>query len=102
MLSVGSELIMEIRDDHDPEARMIQRFIKNWWLLALCGVLEAILSAISFSMQDPEGYLALGIRSPEALVKIMCMLALAAGASTLAAGIGSSARGMSWLLVLNG
>ena len=32
----------------------------------------------------------------------MCMLALAAGACTIAAGIWSSRKGMSWLLVLNG
>lgn len=28
------------------ELRMIQTLVKNWWLLALCGVLDAIISVI--------------------------------------------------------
>jgi len=81
---------------------MIQTLIKNWWLLALCGLLEAIYSAMNFLMQDPDGYLILRLYAPQRMGRYMCMLALAAGACTIAAGIWSSRKGMSWLLVLNG
>jgi uncharacterized membrane protein HdeD (DUF308 family) len=73
----------------------MQTLIKSWWLLALCGVLDAIISVINF---DHAGN---GVHS-RAPVTNMGMLALAAGACTIAAGIWSSRKGKSWLLVLNG
>jgi uncharacterized membrane protein HdeD (DUF308 family) len=73
----------------------MQTLIKSWGLLALCGVLDAIISVINF---DHAGN---GFHS-RAPVTNMGMLALAAGACTIAAGIWSSRRGKSWLLVLNG
>ena len=82
---------------------MIQTMIKNWWLLALCGVLDAIYSVMNFFMQRPDGSLTLRtfVHNRGTLVH-MGMLALAAGACTIAAGIGSSRKGKSWLLLLNG
>jgi uncharacterized membrane protein HdeD (DUF308 family) len=82
---------------------MIQTLIKNWWLLALCGVLDAIYSVMNFFMQRPDGSLTLRtfVNNRGTLV-YMGMLALAAGACIIAAGIWSSRKGKSWLLVLNG
>jgi len=81
---------------------MIQTLIKNWWLLALCGVLDALLALMNLSMQGPDGSLTLRIFLPWSTAMLMCRLALAAGACTIAAGIWSSRKGRSWLLVLNG
>ncbi len=81
---------------------MIQTLRKNWWLLALCGVLEAILALVNVSMQGPDGSLTLRIFAPMSTGMEMCWLAVAAGASTIAAGIWRSTKGRSWLLVLNG
>ena len=81
---------------------MIQTLIKNWWLLALCGVLDATLALMNLSMQGPDGSLTLRIFLPWSTAMLMCRFALAAGACTIAAGIWSSRKGRSWLLVLNG
>jgi uncharacterized membrane protein HdeD (DUF308 family) len=86
----------------DPQVRIIQMLIKNWWLLALCGVLDAIYSVMNFFMQRPDGSLTLRTFVQRGTVVHMGMLALAAGACTIAAGIWSSRKGKSWLLVLNG
>ena len=74
---------------------MIQTLIKNWWLLALCGVLDAIISVIYFSHAG-NGFRATGT------VMFLGPLTLAAGACTTAAGIWSSRKGKFWFLVLNG
>ncbi|MGA3044056.1 MAG: DUF308 domain-containing protein [Bryobacteraceae bacterium] len=77
--------------------------IKNWWLLALCGILDAIYSVMNFFMQRPDGSLTLRtfVNHRSTLVD-MGMLALAAGVCTLAAATWSSRKGASWLLALNG
>ena len=82
---------------------MMQTLIKSWWLLALCGVFDAIYSGMNFFMQRPDGSLALRtfVNSRGTVVN-MGMLALAAGACTIAAAIWSSRKAKSWLLVLNG
>src|ERR1700730_4220501 len=72
----------------------MQTLIKSWWLLALCGVLDAIISVINF---DHAGN---GFHG-NAVMQVG-MLALAAGACTIAAGMWSSKNRRSWLLVLNG
>lgn len=82
--------------------RLILTLMKNWWLLALCGVLDAILAFMNLSMQSPEGYRAWRMFSPASTGMDMCKLAMAAGVCTIAAGICSSRKGRSWLLVLNG
>jgi uncharacterized membrane protein HdeD (DUF308 family) len=76
--------------------------IKNWWLLALCGVLDAIISVIYAIMYDtgPDGPLT--PHEWRVTVVFLNRLALAAGVCTIAAGIWSSERSKSWLLVLNG
>lgn len=73
----------------------MRTLIKNWWLLALCGVLDAIISVIYF---DHSGH---GFHTLRIMV-LMGNLALAAGASTIVAAIWSFIGRKSWLLVLNG
>ena len=81
---------------------MIQTLIKNWWLLALCGVLDAIYSAVNLFMQEPDGSLALRKYALQSTVVLLGKLALAAGACAIAAGLWRSKQGKSWFLVLNG
>jgi uncharacterized membrane protein HdeD (DUF308 family) len=77
---------------------LIQTLTKNWWLLVLCGVLEAIMSVVYFIIYNttPDTY---GGNGMEVFVN---RLTLAAAACTIAACIWKSERGISWLLVLNG
>jgi uncharacterized membrane protein HdeD (DUF308 family) len=82
---------------------MIRTPIKNWWLLALCGVLDAIYSFMNFFIQRADGSLALRtFVNSESTVRHMGVIALAAGACTIAAAIWTSRNGKSWLLALNG
>jgi uncharacterized membrane protein HdeD (DUF308 family) len=79
---------------------LIQKLIKNWWLLVGCGLLHAIISVIYLIGQDTKGPLT--FHSWHGTVMFLGKLTLAAGACTIAAAIWSSRRGKSWLLVLNG
>ena len=82
---------------------VIRTLIKNWWLLALCGVLDAMYAFMNFFMRRADGSLGLRIFGVNRSTLVyMGMLALAAGACTIAAGIWRFSRGKSWLLVLNG
>jgi hypothetical protein len=80
--------------------RLIQTLVKNWWLLALCGILEAILSVAYFIMQGTDGPLT--FHAWRSTLAFLGEVAMAAGACSIAAGIWRSATGKSWLLVLNG
>jgi uncharacterized membrane protein HdeD (DUF308 family) len=81
---------------------LIQTLIKNWWLLAICGLLHATNSLTNFFMEGPDGSLTLRTFALRGTVLNIGMLALAAGACTIAAGIWHSSKGRSWLLVVNG
>ncbi len=81
---------------------MIQTLIKNWWLLALCGAFDAILSFLYLVMQGPDGTLTFRTYAVQGTVGLIGKLTLAAGVCTIAAGIWRSRRGRCWLLVLNG
>jgi uncharacterized membrane protein HdeD (DUF308 family) len=74
---------------------VIQTLTKNWWLLALCGVLDAVISVIYF------GHAEHGFHRLRDIV-FLGRVALAAGVCTIAVGLWRSANGKSWLLVLNG
>ena len=74
--------------------------MKNWWLLALCGVLDAIISVLYLIMQDTDGPLT--FHAWKRTVLILGTLILAAGACTIAAGIWRSAKRICWPLVLSG
>jgi uncharacterized membrane protein HdeD (DUF308 family) len=75
---------------------------KAWWLLALCGVLDAMHAAMNLLMLSPNGPLGLRRFALPDTVWDMGMLALAAGACAIAAGLWSSGKDNSWLLSLYG
>lgn len=81
---------------------MVQTLIRNWWLLALCGVLDAIYAVMNLVGRDADGSLVVPGFAAQSTIVLMGRLALAAGVSTVAAGIWSSGKGRSWLLVVNG
>jgi uncharacterized membrane protein HdeD (DUF308 family) len=82
---------------------MVQTSIKSWWLLALCGVLNAMLSIMVFLVLSPDGSITLRrFIYGRSAAEQFGMLALAIGACTVAAGIWNLRKSNSWLLVLNG
>lgn len=74
---------------------MIRRLIQSWWSLALCVVLDAMISVIYFAHAGN------GFHASKDVV-FLGRLTLAAGVCTIAAGIWNSGSGKSWLLLLNG
>jgi uncharacterized membrane protein HdeD (DUF308 family) len=93
---------MAVSRSNDWEVHVIQTLAKNWWLLALTGILEAMLAGMYFFMRRPDGSLTLRTSGHPGTLVHLGMLTLAAGVCTIAAGIWSSQQGKSWLLVLNG
>jgi hypothetical protein len=81
---------------------MLQTLIKNWWLLALCGMLDATLAALNLFMFAWDGSPAWRTFAIRGAWLLMSRIALAAGLCTIAAGIWSFGNRRSWLLVLNG
>jgi hypothetical protein len=81
---------------------LLRSLSKIWWLLALCGIADAMCAAMNLLMLDPEGSLSLRKFALPNTVWDMSMLALVAGACAIAAGVWSSGRGNSWLLSLHG
>lgn len=79
---------------------MPQSLFKSWWLLALCGVLDAIIAAVYLVRQDADGPLT--YHAWHRTMLALGWLTLAAGLCTLAAGLWNLRKGNSWLLVLNG
>ncbi len=77
-----------------------QRLIRSWWLLALCGVLDALISALYLVRANAEGQSTYHVLRRTILY--LGSLTLAAGVCTLAAGVWSGRRQNSWLLILNG
>ncbi len=76
---------------------MIQTLSKNWLLLILCGVFEAIIAVAYLIMLETVTF-----HSNIGTITLLGKLTLAAGACAIAAGIARSANGKCWLLVLNG
>jgi uncharacterized membrane protein HdeD (DUF308 family) len=74
---------------------MIQTIMRKWWLLAVCGVLDAVISAVFLN----QGFSPL---SRFRAFELLGWVTLAAGICTIAAGIFGSREGKSWLLALNG
>jgi uncharacterized membrane protein HdeD (DUF308 family) len=81
---------------------MAQTLVKSSWLLALCGVLDALFAVMIF-LASPDGSpnLRTFMHSRDAITQLG-VLALAAGVCTIAASVWSSRKDNSWLLVLNG
>lgn len=73
---------------------------KAWWLLALCGVLEAVIAILYFALQRTNGPLTLHAWNVTA--GFLGKVTLAAGMCVIAAGLWRSAKSNSWFLVLNG
>ena len=82
---------------------MTQSLVKSWWLLASCGVLDALFAVLIVLMGSRDGspILRTFIHSRDAILQLG-LLALAAGICTIAASVWSSRKDNSWLLVLNG
>src|SRR5258708_32827151 len=79
---------------------MIQTLSRNWWLVALCGALNAGIAVLYFVMGDSQAPLT--FHTWQGTVLLLGRLALAAGVCTIAAGVWRPAKGVSWLLVVNG
>jgi len=77
-----------------------QTLFKSWRLLALCGVLDAVIAAVYLVRQDADGPLT--YYSWHGTMLALGRLTLAAGLCTFAAGLWNLRKGNSWLLVLNG
>ena len=77
---------------------MIQTLTKNWWLLGLCGVLAAIISVVYLIIY----YTTPDVPGGNGMELFLNSLAVVAGVCTIAASLWRSAKGKSWLLVLNG
>jgi uncharacterized membrane protein HdeD (DUF308 family) len=82
---------------------MTQSLVKSWWLLALCGVLDALFAVqiVLMGSRDGSPILRTFIHSRDAISQLG-LLALAAGVCTIAASVWNSRKDNSWLLVLNG
>jgi uncharacterized membrane protein HdeD (DUF308 family) len=82
---------------------MTQSVVKSWWLLALCGVLDALFAVLIVLLgnSDVSPNLRIFMHSRNAITQLG-LLALAAGACTIAASVWRSRKDNSWLLVLNG
>ena len=79
---------------------LIQTLTENWWLLALCGVLEATVSVLYLVLQDQDGPVT--FHGWRGVGTLLGKLIVAAGICTIAAGIWRSAKGRCWPLALNG
>jgi uncharacterized membrane protein HdeD (DUF308 family) len=71
-----------------------------WWLLALCGILDAMHATLNLLMMNPS--LILRRFAAATAVWDMGVLALTAGACAIAAGLWSLGKDRSWLLSLHG
>ncbi len=81
---------------------MIRMLNETSWLLALCGIFDAMLAAVNLLMLDPDGLLGLRRFALLGAGRDMGVLALAAGACAIAAGLCRFTRDNSWLLSLHG
>jgi hypothetical protein len=81
--------------------RMIQTLTKNWYLLVICGILNAIIAAIYFVMYD-AGQDAMPFQGWYSTVVLLSRLSVVAGVGAIAAGVWRSSQGISWSLILNG
>ena len=80
----------------------MQTLIQNWWLMALCGVLQAVYSVVILFMQNPYGSLVLRQYALPSTVVFLGTVAIASGIFAVAAGMWKSSQGKSWLLLVNG
>src|SRR5947209_2170853 len=79
---------------------MVVMLVKNWWLLAVCAILDAAVSVIYLVMREEA--VPLTFHAWGRTILLLGQLTIAAGACTIAAALWRSAKGRCWLLVLNG
>ena len=79
---------------------MFKTLVGNWWLLALCGLLQLAISTIYAIMERTGG--PVFSQSWIGTVELAGKLAIAAGLCTIAAALWRSRNGRSWGLALNG
>lgn len=80
----------------------MQTMRTNWPLIAICGLLNAVLCAAYSIMQAPDGSLVWRHAAVRGTAEILGQLALATGVCTLAASVWHSGRRFDWPLLLNG
>ncbi|MBV8847435.1 MAG: hypothetical protein JO307_31885 [Bryobacterales bacterium] len=84
----------------------LEAHMKGWWLLVLCGILDAMCAATHLFMLNmilnPYGPLGLRRFALPATVWDMSIVALLAGTCAVAAGVWNAGRSSSWLLSLHG
>jgi uncharacterized membrane protein HdeD (DUF308 family) len=73
---------------------------RNWFLLAFCGVLDAIISITYLIMRNTRGPLT--VSAEGGAVVFLGEIMLTAGVCSIAAGIWRSTNGDRWPLILNG
>ena len=81
---------------------MFRALSKTWWLLALCGIIDAVSAVMNLLMINTDGWLRLRRLASLDQVWDMSILALLAGVCAIAAGLWNFRRGNSWLLSLHG
>ena len=81
---------------------MIQPLNMSRWLLAVCCILEGLVSVIYLAMYRAGPDAPPAFHGWNAMVVLLSRLALVAGVCSVAAGMLGSTRGRSWALVLNG
>ncbi|MDP9051855.1 MAG: hypothetical protein M3O31_14220 [Acidobacteriota bacterium] len=81
---------------------MAQTLFKSWWLLALCGVLDALFAVMIFIMAPGESPNLRTFMPSRHAVTQVGLFPLAAGICMIAASVWSSRKVSSWLLVVNG
>jgi hypothetical protein len=79
---------------------LIETISRNWFFVALCGLLEAILAIVYLVMQGTDGPLSFHAWSGS--ITFLGELTIAAGGCAIAAGVWRSGSGRCWLLVLKG
>jgi uncharacterized membrane protein HdeD (DUF308 family) len=81
---------------------MTQSLVKSWWLLAVCGVLDALFAVLIVLMGRPDVSPNLHALIHNRAAILLGLLALAAGCCTIAASVWGLRKGNYWFLVLNG
>lgn len=81
---------------------MFRALSNAWWLLALCGIIDAMCAAMNLLMLNPGGSLSLRRFALPNTAWDMSVLAIVAGACAITVGLWNSRRDNSWLLSLHG
>lgn len=81
---------------------MFQVLGRIWWLLGLCGIVDAMCATTNLLMLNPDASLSLRGSGPPSAVWDMSVLALVAGACAIIAGLSNRGKGNSWLLSVHG